>query len=150
MTTVLAACTNKSKTRNDRELFAMARSNKTKKSIRYLDAVHLMRCGQLLARMQMNSGGLGWFLIPAGEVTAKTAEALLQRPNAQPNAGALFPGLSQTYRMASANKDNHELRRCGGKARGAHRRNDWPRRRFPWPMSLSNTISTRLPKPISI
>jgi hypothetical protein len=27
-------------------------------------------------------------------------------------------------RMASANKDNPELRRCGGKARGAHRRND--------------------------
>src|SRR5262249_49107869 len=48
-----------------------------------------------------------------------------------PNAGALFPGLSQTYQMASANKDNPELRRCGGKARGAHRRNDWPEEEIP-------------------
>ena len=64
--------------------------------------------------------------------------------------GGHGPDLSQTYRMASANKDNPELRRCGGKAHGAHRRNDWPERRYPWPMSFSNTISTRLPKPISI
>ena len=89
MTTVLAA--------------PMARSNKTKKSIRYLDAVHLMRCGQPLARMHVNSGGVGWFIIPAGEVAAKTAEALLQRPDVQPNADALFPGLGQTYRMTSTN-----------------------------------------------
>jgi hypothetical protein len=33
--------------------------------------------------------------------------------------------------MASANKDNPELRRCGGKARGAHRRNDWPEEEIP-------------------
>jgi hypothetical protein len=63
--------------------------------------------------------------LPLGILQPQKPETRALRQKAR----ALFPGLSQTYR-------NPELRRCGGKARGAHRRNDWPEKETPWPMSF--------------
>jgi hypothetical protein len=42
---------------------------------------------------------VGWYIVPGGEVTEKVAIALLERPDVQPNADGLFPGISQTFKM---------------------------------------------------
>jgi hypothetical protein len=64
-------------------------------------AADLMREGRSL--MQMHSGnGVGWYIVPGGEVTEKVATALLERPDVQPNADGLFPGISQTFKMRRA------------------------------------------------
>ena len=71
-------------------------------------AADLMRTGSVLTQMHKTSG-TGWYLVPGGEVAAKVAIALLERPDVQPNHDGLFPGISQTFRFAARS----------GKARGA-------------------------------
>jgi hypothetical protein len=57
-----------------------------------------MREGRSL--MQMHGRyRVGWYIVPGGEVTEKVAIALLERPDVQPNADGLFPGISQTFKM---------------------------------------------------
>ena len=57
-------------------------------------AADLMRTGSVLTQMHKTSG-TGWYLVPGGEVAAKVAIALLERPDVQPNHDGLFPGISQ-------------------------------------------------------
>jgi hypothetical protein len=52
--------------------------------------------------MQMhNKNGIGWYIVPGGEVTEKVATELVERPDVQPSADGLFPGISQTFKMRS-------------------------------------------------
>jgi hypothetical protein len=64
-------------------------------------AADLMRLGGILARMNTSRGPC-WFIVPGGEVSAKVATELLNRPDVQPNSDGLFPGLSQTFRLGAA------------------------------------------------
>jgi hypothetical protein len=57
---------------------------------------------------------------------------------------------SQTYRMASANKTILNFAAAAAKRAARIAVTIGQNRRQPWPMSFSTTISTRLPKPISI
>jgi hypothetical protein len=80
-------------------------------------AADLMRTGSVLTQMHKTSG-TGWYLVPGGEITAKVAIALLERPDVQPSHDGLFPGISQTFRFAAS------------AAKGARRASPqhWPRK----------------------
>jgi hypothetical protein len=68
-------------------------------------AADLMRIGRSLMQMH-DRNGVGWYIVPAGgEVTEKIATELLARPDVQPSADGLFPGISQTFRMRAGVKD---------------------------------------------
>lgn len=49
--------------------------------------------------MTKPDGSLGWYLVPGREITHEVAQKLIARPDVMPNKDALFPGMSQTYRM---------------------------------------------------
>ena len=66
-------------------------------------AADLMRTGSALVQMH-NANGVGWYLVPGGEVLAKVASALLERPDVQPSNDGLFPGISQTFKLKRSAK----------------------------------------------
>ena len=61
-------------------------------------AAELMRAGRPLMQMHCGSG-VGWYIVPGGEVSEKVATKLLEDPDVQPSADGLFPGISQTFKM---------------------------------------------------
>jgi hypothetical protein len=66
-------------------------------------AADLMRQGSRL--VQMHNGpekGISWFVVPGGEINADTAAAIIRRPDVEARYDALFPGMSQTWRMGGA------------------------------------------------
>ena len=62
-------------------------------------AADLMRKGGILMQMHTRTG-LCWFIVPGGEVSKAVAAELLKRPDVQPSGDGLFPGISQTFRLA--------------------------------------------------
>ena len=65
-------------------------------------AADLMRTGSALVQMH-NANGVGWYLVPGGEVLAKVATALRERPDVQPSHDGLF-GTSQTFKLKRSAK----------------------------------------------
>jgi hypothetical protein len=63
-------------------------------------ATDLMRAGSALLQMH-NARGIGWYLVPGGEVEENVAVALLERPDIQPAEDGLFPGSSQTFKFTA-------------------------------------------------
>jgi len=63
-----------------------------------LQAANLMRAGSILTQMH-GKNGLCWYIVPGGEITERTANQLLARPDVQPANDGLFPGISQTFRL---------------------------------------------------
>jgi hypothetical protein len=63
-----------------------------------LQAADLMRAGGTLTQMHSKKGPR-WYIIPGGEITERTANELLARPDVQPSSDGLFPGISQTFRL---------------------------------------------------
>jgi hypothetical protein len=66
-------------------------------------AADLMRAGSVLVQMH-NANSIGWYLVPGGEVLAKVASALLERPDVQPSNDGLFPNISQTFKLKRSAK----------------------------------------------
>jgi hypothetical protein len=66
------------------------------KKARAIDLMH--EHGRCLALMHTVHGPR-WFIIPGAEVSEETAEAIRKMPNVKAAADALFPGMSQTWRM---------------------------------------------------
>ena len=62
-------------------------------------SVDLMGRGSRLLCMTKPDGSLGWFLVPGREIPHEIARKLIARPDVTPQDDALFPGMSQTYRM---------------------------------------------------
>jgi hypothetical protein len=75
-----------------------------KKITNLRQAADLLRQGHLLMQMHNTKSGLTWYIIGGGEVTEKLAAELLARPDVQPSGDALFPGISQTYKMRAVSK----------------------------------------------
>jgi hypothetical protein len=73
-----------------------------KKITNLRDATALMRQGRLLMQMHNTKSGLTWYIINGGEVSEKLAAELLARPDVQPSGDALFPGISQTFKITAA------------------------------------------------
>ena len=66
-------------------------ANRSASKISKIDrAADLMRTGSVLVQMH-NANSIGWYLVPGGEVLAKVAGALLERPDVQPSNDGLFP-----------------------------------------------------------
>ena len=63
-------------------------------------ALELMREGRLMQRMH-TVHGRRWFIVPGGQISDRTAERILQRPDVQPHDNGLFPGCDQTFRLSA-------------------------------------------------
>ena len=79
---------------------------KVTKTISLRGAIDLLHAGRPLMRMHTRTG-CAWFIVPDGEVSATVAEALLERPDVQPQNDGLFPGISQTFRVCRSTHPEH-------------------------------------------
>jgi hypothetical protein len=71
-------------------------------------ALEFMRAGSRLVELHSKSG-FEWWVVPGGYVSNETAIQIKQHPRVVGQRDGLFPGLDQTWRMASfVNRENSE------------------------------------------
>lgn len=68
--------------------------------MRIKKAIDLMHTGSRLMQMNKSGDSPAWYLVPGGEVTLEMAEQIKAMPDVSASEDGLFPGHSQTWRIA--------------------------------------------------